>query len=79
MPTATLTSKGQTTVPKEVRDYLHLQEGDQIEFLIGEGEVILRPATLDIKSLRGVLRREGQKTVSIEEMDSAIKKRAALK
>ena len=76
MPAATLTSKGQTTVPKEVRDYLNLQEGDQIEFVIEEGEVVLRPATLDIKSLKGILRQEGRKVVSIEQMNRAIRSRA---
>lgn len=75
MPTATLTSKGQTTVPKEVRDFLGLHEGDQIEFVIGHGEVVLRPATLDVKSLKGILRQEGQKPVSVAEMNSAIKQR----
>ncbi|MBI2980802.1 MAG: type II toxin-antitoxin system PrlF family antitoxin [Deltaproteobacteria bacterium] len=75
MATATLTSKGQTTVPKEVRDFLGLHEGDQIEFVIGRGEVVLRPATLDVKSLKGILREKDQKTLSVEEMNTAIKHR----
>ena len=44
MTTATVTSKGQVTIPKKVRDALHLATGDTIEFVVREkGEVILRP------------------------------------
>ncbi len=55
MPTATLTSKGQTTIPKEIREHLGLKPGDRIDFLLIEGEVVLRPARVDVRSLRGCL------------------------
>ncbi len=75
MPTATLTSKGQTTIPKEVREYLGLKAGDRIDFLLIDGKVILRPATVDVRSLKGCLHRPGRKPVSVEEMSLAVKGR----
>jgi antitoxin PrlF len=76
MPNATLTSKGQTTIPKEVRDFLKLHPGDRLEFILHEnGTVILRPATLNISDLRGILHRPGMKPVSVSAMNSAIRRR----
>lgn len=73
MALATLTSKGQTTIPKEIRDLLGLAPGDKLDFVVeSDGRVVLRPATLDVRQLRGLLRRRGGKPVSLEEMDSAI-------
>jgi antitoxin PrlF len=72
MALATLTSKGQTTIPKEIRDLLGLAPGDKLDFVVeSDGRVVLRPATLDVRRLRGLLRRRGGKPVSLEEMDSA--------
>ena len=57
MSTSTLTSKGQTTVPKDIRDLLELKPGDRIEFLLDEaGRVYLVPAKLSLESLAGSLR-----------------------
>ncbi len=39
MPTSTLTSDGQTTVPEEVREALHLQEGDKLTWEVRDGKV----------------------------------------
>ena len=76
MPNATLTSKGQTTIPKEVRDFLKLHPGDRLEFILHEnGTVILRPATLNISDLKGILHRPGMKPVSVSAMNSAIRRR----
>lgn len=41
---ATVTSKGQITIPSEVRSHLGLRKGDRVEFDIGDGTAILRPA-----------------------------------
>ncbi len=80
MATGTLTSKGQTTIPKEVRDHLHLSPGDKLDFLIdAEGRVVLRPATLDVRKLKGLLKRKRGKPVSLEEMNRAISEGAARK
>ena len=73
MAVATLTSKGQTTIPKEIRDRLGLEPGDKLDFVVeADGRVVLRPATRDVRELRGMLRRKGRKPVSLEEMDRAI-------
>lgn len=76
MATALITSKGQTTIPKEIRDYLHVQPGDRVDFIVKEdGTVVLEPATLDINDLEGALHRPGMKAVSDEEMKAAVRKR----
>jgi antitoxin PrlF len=73
MAVATLTSKGQTTIPKEIRDLLGLEPGDKLDFVIeADGRVVLRPATRDVRELRGLLRRKGKKPVTLEQMDQAI-------
>jgi AbrB family looped-hinge helix DNA binding protein len=53
---AKLSSKGQTTIPKEVRDYLHLSPGDRVLFVIREGEVLLQPVTQTLLDLRGSIK-----------------------
>ena len=76
MPTSLITSKGQTTIPKEIRDYLHIQPGDRVDFVVGkDGRVSLEPATLDIRELEGVLHRPGMKVVSDAEIKAAVRKR----
>ncbi len=73
MPTATLTSKGQITLPKAIRDKFHLHTGDRIEFILrNDEEVVMRPATIDVGELEGILHRSGRPAVTIEEMDAAI-------
>jgi antitoxin PrlF len=52
MPTSTLTTKGQTTVPKEVRDALALSPGDKLSWQIHGGRVAIttdRPSLLDFE------------------------------
>lgn len=74
MATAAVTSKGQITIPAEVRKELGLKTGDRVLFVKGEnGEYILRPKTGSIKELRGIFKWSG-KTVTIEEMNEAIAK-----
>lgn len=73
MPLSTITSKGQTTIPKEIRDLLRLGAGDRVEFIVeGKNRVVLRPATADITELAGMLHRSDRRPVSLEEMDDAI-------
>jgi antitoxin PrlF len=75
MPEATLTSKGQITIPKPVRDHLRLESGDRVDFLVTEtGDVILRPARRSIRELRGLLRRPGR-AMSLDEMDAGIRRK----
>ena len=76
MPVSTLTSKGQTTIPKEVRNHLKLRTGDQIDFVIEpDGSVVIRPATVHVRELKGILHRKGMKPQSLEAMNAAIRKR----
>ena len=76
MPTATLTSKGQTVIPKAIREQLGLKPGDTIDFILQEnGDILIRPAAQDVRKLKGMLYRPGQKPVSIEDMNTAIKQR----
>jgi antitoxin PrlF len=73
MPTSTITSKGQITLPREVREYLHLSEGDRVEFLIDPADgVRLRPMTGSVKDLAGMLHQPGMRPLSIREIDEAI-------
>ena len=54
--TATVTSKGQITVPMRIRMHLQVDKGDRIEFLIGsDGKVTLMAATADVKKLKGMV------------------------
>lgn len=76
MPTSQITTKGQTTIPKPIREHLHLQPGDQVDFVIHEdGQVTLEPTTCDIAELEGFLQYTGNKIVSVEDMNESIKKR----
>ena len=73
---ATITSKGQITIPAAVRSDLHLGPGDRIEFVKatnGRYEVVA--ATEDITKLRGMIK-TSKKIFSVDEMNSAIKARA---
>jgi len=77
MPAATLTSKGQTTIPKAVREYLRLRPGDRMEFILEEnGRVVLVPAVVDVRELEGILP-PPRKPVTIEKMKKVIRKRGA--
>jgi antitoxin PrlF len=72
MSTATLTSKGQITIPKRVRDALGLHTGDRVAFVVrGDGVVELRPETVDLKQLYGSLSYRGR-AVSVEAMDASV-------
>ena len=76
MPTATLTSKGQTVIPKPIREQLGLKPGDAIDFIVQEnGNVFIRPAVQDVRRLKGLLNRPGQPPISVHEMHTAIKRR----
>jgi AbrB family looped-hinge helix DNA binding protein len=78
LATATVTSKGQITIPIQVRTALGIDAGDRIEFVeVGKGEFTIVAATRSVKELSGFLKRKGRKPVSIEEMNAAIAKGAS--
>lgn len=73
MPTATVTSKGQVTLPLKVREALRIRPGDRIDFVVSEtGEVRLRAGDVEVGDLRGLLHRPGRRPVTLEAMDRAI-------
>lgn len=78
MPSATITSKGQVTIPVDVRNHLGLDSGDRIEFSFNEetGRYEVYPATRSITSLKGIVKKPA-KAVSIEDMNSAIAEQGA--
>ncbi len=70
--TSTLTSKGQLTVPKEVRERLKLKTGDKIQFMINkEGKIELSPIKARLKDLKGILPLP-KKKVTLKDMENAI-------
>jgi antitoxin PrlF len=76
MPTATMTTKGQVTIPKEIREHLKIDIGDRLSFVVQEdGSVIVKPITRDVRELGGLLRRPEQRSVSLREMDEGIARR----
>ncbi|MHB8382188.1 MAG: AbrB/MazE/SpoVT family DNA-binding domain-containing protein [Candidatus Binataceae bacterium] len=76
MTVSTITSKGQTTIPGEIRRHLKLKPGDRIQFIVeDDGKVVLVPATVDVSELKGLLA-PAPRRVSLEAMDAAIRKRA---
>ena len=75
MPISTITSKGQTTIPSEIRRLLKLKAGDRIEFVVeADGKVVLVPVTVDVRELKGLLA-PAPRRVSIDDMDAAIRRR----
>ena len=70
---STVTSKGQITIPKQIRDLLRLEPGDRVQFQVDrQGQVIMRAKNVDIRELRGILRSRRKTPLSIEEMNEAI-------
>jgi len=75
MPTATVTSKGQVTLPKKVREALRIGPGDRIDFVLdGEGGARVRPGRFDVGDLKGILHRPGRRPVSLAKMQEAIER-----
>lgn len=82
MAASTLTSKGQITIPKALRDRLGVREGDRVLFQVDEqGRVMLVPEPHDpLGSLVGLLRhRAKDRPATVEEMNEAVRARAAEK
>lgn len=72
-----LTSKGQITVPKVVRETLALHTGDRVRFVIrDDGTVTVEAESVDLKALRGALK-SGRRHVTIEQMSEAIRRGAS--
>ena len=75
---ATLTNKGQVTLPKELRERLGLTAGSRLDFSIDDnGELRARLVATTALGLAGLLRRPGQPPVTVEQMNEAIEQTAA--
>ena len=66
-----ITSKGQATIPKAIREHLRLKPGDRVKFFVHpDGSVVLLPK-LPASALRGIVRPRRRRTVTIDEMSEA--------
>jgi antitoxin PrlF len=78
MPSALITAKGQTTIPKAIRERLGVEPGDRIDFVVqADGTVKVEPAIQGVTPLKGLLAVKGRRPVSVEAMHGVIRKRAA--
>ena len=77
MSTATLTTKGQITIPAAVRASLGLETGSRIEFIdVDNGQYLMMAATSPVQALKGLLRKPSS-VISIEKMNEIIALRGA--
>lgn len=77
MSTATVTSKGQITIPASVREALQIGAGDRVEFVeVAPRRYELVPATHAVTELKGMFGK-ARKRVSIDEMNAAIAARGS--
>jgi len=77
MPTATVSSKGQITIPAAVRQALQVDSGDRVEFVeVEPGRFEVIAATRSVKDLKGLFGR-GKRSVSIAQMNKAIATRGS--
>ena len=79
MMTSTISSKGQVTIPKKIRDFLKLETFDKVVFIpIEEGKVMITNKQTPVSDLFGMLKhRQPKQPVSVEEMEALIRKRRA--
>ena len=76
MALATMTTKGQVTIPKEIRESLQLHSGDKIDFFIKEsGEAVIRPISRKVDDVFCKLKNVKNKAISVEDMNQAIQNR----
>jgi len=69
---ATITVKGQITLPKALRNLLHLKTGDKVVFEDqGKGNYLIKPKNSDVSSLKGMIHYTG-KPKTLEEMEQAV-------
>jgi len=79
MITSTVSSKGQVTIPKAIRDFLKVGKFDKIVFIpLEDGKVLITNKQIPVSELFGMLKhRKPEHPVSVEEMESKIRKRRA--
>lgn len=73
MSAATVTSKGQITIPKFIRERLKIQTGDKVHFFIDDsGKVTFLPVRTDVRALKGIVPKP-KKPVTVNDMNEAIR------
>ena len=80
MSIATITSKGQITIPVDVRTGLGLEAGDRVNFVLDEdmGRVVILPVTKSVESLKGIIPKPNS-PVTVEDMKATVKSKAGKK
>lgn len=77
MTAAKITSKGQVTIPKEIRDQQSLEPGDRVQFLIDDsGRVYLIPANEHVSILKGLVPKPA-KPITVDQMNATIRRKGA--
>lgn len=75
---ATVTTKGQVTLPKAIRDELKIEQGTQLDFqLNADGSMSVRALKRSALSIVGMLKRPGRAAVTVEQMNQAVADSAA--
>lgn len=72
MPESTITAKGQTTLPRDVRRALCLEAGDRLRYMVLDNGEVRISRSRPVSSLSGLLKDRVARRVSLEEMDEAI-------
>lgn len=73
MTATRVTSKGQMTIPKAIRDRMRIKSGDRVDVVIEpDGRIVLVPMTVDVADLKGILPKP-KKPVSLDDMERAIR------
>lgn len=75
MAGSVVSTKGQIVIPARIREELGVEAGSRVEFVKTEEGWLIKPATLPVTVLKGVLRKP-RKPVSIEDMNQIIRRRA---
>lgn len=76
MSQATLTTKGQVTIPKAVRDQLDLKAGDRVDFIVNDaGEAVIRRVSCSTIEVQGMLAHRAQMPMTVAQMDEAVRRR----
>ncbi len=77
MPSSRITSKGQLTLPREIRDKLRVGPGDRVSFVERpDGSIAVEPETVDLFTLRGLFKPK-VRGVTLADMDRAVRRGAA--
>lgn len=78
MASSTLTSKGQTTIPKAIRERLGVRAGDRLDFVVlTDGRVTIEPVFHGVARLKGLLAGRRRTVVSVDDMHAAVRRRAS--